>query len=104
MKMQTYLNYAGTCAEAFRYYEKHLGGKIGMVMTHGESPDQSRVTPEMKEQSTAREHHHRGQCADGRGHSGRPADAQRIYVLCRSIATAKQTGSTRRFQRAARSL
>jgi PhnB protein len=49
MKMQTYLNFAGTCAEAFRYYEKHLGGKIGMVMTHGESPDQSRVTPEMKD-------------------------------------------------------
>ncbi|HET6169075.1 MAG TPA: VOC family protein [Terracidiphilus sp.] len=49
MKMQTYLNFAGTCAEAFRYYEKHLGGQIGMVMTHGESPDQSRVTPEMKD-------------------------------------------------------
>lgn len=49
MKMQTYLNFAGTCADAFRYYEKHLGGKIGMIMTHGESPDQSRVTPEMKD-------------------------------------------------------
>lgn len=48
MKMSTYVNFAGECAEAFRFYEKHLGGKIGMMMTHGEAPDQSRVKPEMK--------------------------------------------------------
>jgi PhnB protein len=48
MKMATYLNYPGTCAEAFRFYEKLLGGKIGMIMTHGDAPDQSRVTPELK--------------------------------------------------------
>ena len=49
MKLNTYVNFAGTCAEAFRYYEKHLGGKIGMMMTHGQAPDQSRVNPEWKE-------------------------------------------------------
>jgi PhnB protein len=48
MKMNTYVNFAGTCAEAFRYYEKHLGAKIGMMMTHGQVPDQSRVNPEWK--------------------------------------------------------
>ena len=35
MKLNTYVNFAGKCAEAFRFYEKHLGGKIGMMMTHG---------------------------------------------------------------------
>ncbi len=49
MKMSTYLNYNGTCAEAFRFYEKHLGGKIGMIMTHGQSPEQSRMPPEFKD-------------------------------------------------------
>ena len=49
MKMNTYVNFAGTCAEAFRYYEKHLGGKIGMMMTHGQAPDQSRVSAEWKD-------------------------------------------------------
>jgi len=49
MTMQTYVNFAGTCAEAFRFYEKHLGGTIGMMMTHGEAPDQSRVRPELKD-------------------------------------------------------
>ncbi len=49
MKLATYINYPGTCADAFRFYEKHLGGKIGMIMTHGDSPDQSRVTPEIKD-------------------------------------------------------
>ncbi|HWY08408.1 MAG TPA: VOC family protein [Candidatus Acidoferrales bacterium] len=38
MKLLTYVNYNGKCAEAFRFYEKHLGGKIVMMMTHGESP------------------------------------------------------------------
>src|SRR4051794_17595480 len=48
MKLQTYVNFGGTCAEAFRFYEQHLGGKIGMMMTHGQAPDQSQVSPEMK--------------------------------------------------------
>jgi len=47
--MHTYVNFAGTCAEAFRFYEKHLGGKIGMLMTHGQAPDQSRVDPAWKD-------------------------------------------------------
>ena len=49
MKMNTYVNFAGTCAEAFRYYEKHLGATVGMMMTHGQAPDQSRVKPEWKD-------------------------------------------------------
>jgi PhnB protein len=49
MKLNTYVNFAGKCAEAFHFYEKHLGGKIGMMMTHGQAPDQSRVNPEWKE-------------------------------------------------------
>jgi PhnB protein len=38
MKLHTYLNYGGNCEQAFRFYEKHLGGKINMMMTHGEQP------------------------------------------------------------------
>ena len=49
MKLNTYVNFAGTCAEAFRYYEKHLGGKIGMMMTHGQAPGQTRLSPEWKD-------------------------------------------------------
>jgi PhnB protein len=49
MKLNTYVNFAGKCAEAFRFYEKHLGGKIRMMMTHGQAPDQSQVKPELKD-------------------------------------------------------
>jgi len=49
MKMYTYVNFAGNCAEAFRFYEKHLRGTIGMMMTHGQAPDQSNVKPEWKD-------------------------------------------------------
>jgi PhnB protein len=49
MKMNTYVNFRGTCAEAFRYYEKHLGAKVGMMMTHAQSPEQSGVEPEWKD-------------------------------------------------------
>jgi PhnB protein len=47
MRMNTYVNFSGKCADAFRYYEKHLGGKIGMMMTHEQG--QSRVSPEWKD-------------------------------------------------------
>jgi PhnB protein len=49
MKMHTYVNFAGKCAEAFRFYEKHLGGTIGMMMTHGQAPDQTKVDPAWKD-------------------------------------------------------
>jgi PhnB protein len=48
MKLYTYLNYAGTCQEAFRFYEKHLGGKITMMMTHGQGPNPNAGGPDWK--------------------------------------------------------
>lgn len=49
MKLTTYVNFPGKCAEAFRYYEEHLGAKAGMKMTHGQAPDQSRAMPDWKD-------------------------------------------------------
>lgn len=49
MDLNTYVNFAGNCAEAFRYYEKHLGGKIVMMMTHGQAPVPTQVKPEWKD-------------------------------------------------------
>jgi PhnB protein len=48
MKLNTYLNYGGNCAEAFHFYEKNLGGKILMMMKHGDMPDPSQASPEAK--------------------------------------------------------
>lgn len=39
MHLHTQLNFGGNCAEAFRYYEKHLGGRIEMMMTQREMPN-----------------------------------------------------------------
>jgi PhnB protein len=49
MTMNTYVNFAGNCAEAFRFYEQHLGGTIGMMTTHGQAPTQGRVNPDLKD-------------------------------------------------------
>jgi len=38
VQLQTYLNYGGNCEAAFKFYESHLGGKITMLMRHGEGP------------------------------------------------------------------
>ena len=46
--MNTYVNFAGNCAEAFRYYEKHLGATTGMMMTHEQLPVPGRLGPEWK--------------------------------------------------------
>jgi PhnB protein len=32
MKLYTHLNFGGNCEEAFRYYERHLGGKITTIL------------------------------------------------------------------------
>jgi len=47
VRVDVYLNYAGTCEEAFRFYEQHLGGKITGMMRHGELPE-SRVPDDWK--------------------------------------------------------
>jgi PhnB protein len=38
MKLYTHLNFGGNCEEAFRFYEKHLGGQITMMMKASELP------------------------------------------------------------------
>jgi PhnB protein len=38
VKLFTQLNFGGNCAEAFRFYEEHLGGKITMMMRQNEAP------------------------------------------------------------------
>ena len=38
MKLFTQLNFPGNCAQAFRYYEQHLGGKILTLMKQSETP------------------------------------------------------------------
>ena len=43
MRLDIYVNYAGTCAQAFRFYERHLGGRITGLMTHGEGPEAARL-------------------------------------------------------------
>ena len=38
MNLYTQLNFGGNCEEALRFYEKHLGGKITMMMRQSEAP------------------------------------------------------------------
>ncbi len=45
MKLHPYLTYGGNCAEAFRFYEQHLGGKITAIMAWGDMPDPKHVPP-----------------------------------------------------------
>jgi PhnB protein len=39
MKLDIYVNYQGTCEEAFKFYEKHLGGKMNGIMKHSSAPN-----------------------------------------------------------------
>jgi PhnB protein len=45
MKMHTYINFPGTCKDALQFYEKHLGGKIVMMSTFDQIPDQQNIPP-----------------------------------------------------------
>jgi PhnB protein len=46
MQIHTYLLFDGTCGEAFRLYERVLGGKIDFIQTHGESPMKDQTPPD----------------------------------------------------------
>ena len=37
--LDIYVNYRGTCEQAFHYYEQHLGGKITGLVRHGDRPN-----------------------------------------------------------------
>ena len=37
--LDSYLFFNGNCAQAVRFYERTLGGKLEMMMTYGQSPD-----------------------------------------------------------------
>ncbi len=47
MRLDTYVNYRGTCEAAFRFYEEHLGGRITSIVHHGEQGD-PRLPPDWK--------------------------------------------------------
>ena len=41
MRLDIYVNYRGSCEEAFRFYEQHLGGRITGIVRHAEQPNPS---------------------------------------------------------------
>lgn len=49
MQIDVYLNFPGHCLQAFRFYEEHLGGRITMVMTHGQGPNAANLPPEQRD-------------------------------------------------------
>ena len=38
MRLNSHLHFSGQCEEAFKFYEKCLGGKLTFAMTYGDSP------------------------------------------------------------------
>jgi PhnB protein len=50
MKSNPYLMFNGQCDAAFKFYEKHLGGKTVFRLTNGESPAAKETPPERQHQ------------------------------------------------------
>ena len=48
MQLDIYVNYRGTCEDAFRFYEQHLGGKIKDLVRHKDVPNPN-IPPEWKD-------------------------------------------------------
>jgi len=44
-QLDAYLFFDGTCADAMRFYERTLGGKLEAMMTHAESPAAAQSPP-----------------------------------------------------------
>src|SRR4051794_591509 len=39
MRLDVYVNYRGTCEDAFRFYEQQLGGRITTIARHRDQPN-----------------------------------------------------------------
>ena len=48
MQLDIYVNYRGTCEEAFRFYEQHLHGRITGLVRHAEQPNPN-VSPDWQD-------------------------------------------------------
>ena len=48
MQVNPYLHYNGNCEAAFKFYEKAVGAKIEVLMTHEIAPPEMPVPPEWK--------------------------------------------------------
>ncbi len=48
MQINPYLFFTGQCEEAFKFYEKLLGGKIEAMLTHEGTPAENGVPPEWR--------------------------------------------------------
>ncbi|HVM62361.1 MAG TPA: VOC family protein [Verrucomicrobiae bacterium] len=46
MQLNAYLMFKGECEEAFKFYERCLGGKIQVMMRYGESPMAKQTAPD----------------------------------------------------------
>lgn len=49
MNLNPYLTFKGDCAEAFKFYEQVLGGKIRFMMTYSETPSGTPKPPGMEQ-------------------------------------------------------
>ena len=47
MRLDIYVNYRGTCEEAFQFYAQHLGGSIMGLVKHGDQPNPN-IPPDWK--------------------------------------------------------
>lgn len=48
MQLNSYLHFNGRCEEAFRFYERVLGGKIEAIFPHEGTPAAEHVPPEWR--------------------------------------------------------
>jgi PhnB protein len=49
MKLHNYLLFNGNCEEAFKFYERVLGGKIEALLKHTGTPAEASVPPEWRD-------------------------------------------------------
>jgi PhnB protein len=89
LQLNAYLGFDGNCAEAMRFYEQVLGGKIEVMMTNAESP----MCDQMPPGSAERIMHARLVLGDqvlmaGDAPAGRPYDGMKGFAMSLTFPTA----------------
>ena len=103
MQVNPYLFYNGNCEAAFKFYEKVLGGKIEVMLTHEERAGVDADPAGMEEEDHARADVDRRRGVDGLRRASRPfSQAAGLFGLADGRAIPpRPSASSRRCPRAA---
>ena len=93
MEISPYLSFSGQCGEAFKFYERCLGGKVEAIFPFAGTPAEAHVPPDWKDKIMHARLVVDGQAimgSDGPGEKAEPARGFHVSLNVNDVARAER--------------